>query len=188
MSGRDLKTIQSEPAGRLAEIVARRCFRRDKPGGSLSMVLRLFVVSFLSSSLLGCGGSDHLALAPVTGKVTLDGKPVSEGTILFRPDMGRAGRGKIENGAIVEASTYGINDGIVLGTHKIAIQPIPDIPPPAPSRVQGIDTPTPAYMLNLRPASAKVAIPAKYQDVDQSGLTFEIKDDDNELNIELTSQ
>jgi hypothetical protein len=141
------------------------------------------------TSILGCGGSNQLARAPVTGQVTLDGEPVSEATILFRPEVGRAGTGRVENGVIVEASTYGINDGIVLGTHKVAIQPIPDDPPPAPSRIEeenNIATPSPVQ--NPRPARAKSQIPAKYQDVDRSGLTVEIEEDDNELTLELTKE
>ena len=40
----------------------------------------------------------------------------------------------------------------------------------------------------LRPTTAKAEIPPKYQDVDRSGLTAEIKDDENELNLELTTK
>jgi hypothetical protein len=141
-------------------------------------------------TICGCGGSDQLPLAPVTGKVTVDGQPLQEGQLLFRPAIGRAGRGRVENGVIVEASTYGVNDGLVLGKHKVAIQPIPDVekvaPTNSPSGGQGKG---PSYVQNLREARTKAAtIPIKYQDVDGSGLEVEIQDDDNELTLELSSR
>ena len=156
---------------------------------------RFAICSVFFSALLGCGRSDQLALAPVTGKVTLDGQTVNEGTILFRPDSGRAGRAKIENGVIVEASTYGINDGIVLGTHRIAVQPIPEVEraakliAQAPPATGENKTSSPSYVQNLGEVRAEAAqIPTKYQDVDRSGLTFEIKENENELTLELTSK
>jgi hypothetical protein len=34
---------------------------------------------------LGCGGSHHLETAPVTGVVTIDGKPLGQGVVTFTP-------------------------------------------------------------------------------------------------------
>ncbi|HEX6960596.1 MAG TPA: hypothetical protein VF175_01920 [Lacipirellula sp.] len=155
---------------------------------------RLSLFAVLLASSVGCGGSgDQLPRAQVTGTVTLNGEPVPAATILFRPASGRAGRGKVENGVIVEASTYGINDGIVLGTHKIAVQPIPEVVPITGSRMDEPSTPgkstqtLPSYAADLRPARAKPAgIPAKYQDPDRSGLSAEITEDNSELTLELT--
>ncbi|RIK84334.1 MAG: hypothetical protein DCC67_04995 [Planctomycetota bacterium] len=147
------------------------------------------------SMIVGCDHSGRLDTAEVTGTVTLDGQPLSAGTILFRPESGRAGRGKVENGRIVEASTYGINDGIVLGEHKIAIQPIPDI---APVTVSRMEDPTdrvhnarqlPSYAPGGPRKRAQAApIPAKYHDPDQSGLTANIDEDGEELLLKLTSR
>lgn len=155
---------------------------------------KLTILAVIVASSIGCGGSgDQLPRAQVTGTVTLNGEPVPAATILFRPASGRAGRGKVENGVIVEASTYGINDGIVLGTHKIAVQPIPDVAPITASRMDEPTTPgkraqpLPSYAAELRPARANPAdIPAKYQDPDRSGLSAEITEDDHELTLELT--
>jgi hypothetical protein len=147
--------------------------------GLLSVVLAALTLS----ANFGCGGSEQLPLAPVTGKVTVDGQPLQEGRLLFRPATGRAGRGRVENGVIVEASTYGVNDGLVVGRHKVAIQPIPDVEKVAPTSA------SPSYVQNLREARAKAAtIPTKYQDVDGSGLEVEIQDDDNELTLELSNK
>jgi hypothetical protein len=161
--------------------------------GANTFTIRFLSVGMLAALALGCGsGGDQLPRAQVTGKVTLNGEPVSAATILFRPAAGRAGRGKVENGVIVETSTYGINDGIVLGTHKIALQPVPDVAPVTTSRLEDSGTsggsqPLPSYAADLRKPKAKPAdIPAKYQDPDLSGLTAEVSEDGSELTLELT--
>ena len=157
--------------------------------------IELMMLASLLVPASGCGDGDQLPRAQVTGKVTVDGEPLPAATILFRPDSGRAGRGKVENGVIVEASTYGINDGIVLGRHKLAIQAIPDVAPVIGSRIEeptdsgrSVQTP-PSYAPTRSQQKGKtVAIPKKYQDPEQSGLTAEITDDGNELSLELTKE
>lgn len=153
----------------------------------------LIVLASLLLPICGCGGNDdQMQCAQVTGKVTLDGEPVPAATILFRPDSGRAGRGKVENGIIVESSTYGINDGIVLGKHKIAIQAIPDVAPVTGSRIeeptdsQRSVQPPPSYAPSRSKEKTTIVIPKKYQDPEQSGLTADITEDGNELTLQLT--
>lgn len=155
----------------------------------------LTVLVCLVAPICGCGGSDQMECAQVTGSVTLDGEPLPTATILFRPDFGRAGRGKIENGIIVESSTYGINDGIVLGKHRIAVQAIPEVVPVTGSRIEEpvgsgrTIQPPPSYAPSRSKARTNtVVIPKKYQDPEQSGLTAEITADGNELNLQLMKQ
>lgn len=134
----------------------------------------------------GCADSNKLDRVPVTGRVTLDGNPLEEATILFRPETGRSGRGKIENGIIVSTGTYDIDDGVVPGNHKIAIQPIPDIPINPAGLIDG--DPSQARPQRPRRENRSVRIPSKYGNFDRSGLTAEITNGDNELTIELTSK
>ena len=147
--------------------------------------------------LAGCGGdSGKLPRAEVTGTVTVDGNPVNVGTIIFRPDSGRAGRGRIENGEIIETSTYGVDDGIVLGNHKIGIQPITRQLKPAESRMEDSGTNSrkndrrfvPEFSASTDQVLTSVRIPAKYRYPDRSGLTAEIVDGTNELVLELRSK
>src|SRR5688572_12505918 len=125
--------------------------------------VELTSLALFLASTIGCGRGDQLPLAKVTGKVTLNGAPLPAATILFRPDAGRAGRGRVENGVIVEASTYGINDGIVLGRHKIAVQPIPDVAPVTMSRMEEPSDagksmqPLPSYAKDMRQPKMKPA-------------------------------
>ena len=64
---------------------------------------RRFGVSLVALAVLllqGCGGSDETATYPVTGSVSLAGKPIEEGCIVFDPVDGQGGSamGSIENG------------------------------------------------------------------------------------------
>lgn len=45
----------------------------------------------LALALAGCG--DGLRLVPVTGTVTLDGLPLADATVVFRPEQGRLSAG-----------------------------------------------------------------------------------------------
>ena len=144
---------------------------------------------------VGCENSDRLSRAEVTGTVTLDGKPINTATIIFRPSSGRAGRGIVENGQIVTTATYDLNDGIVLGSHKLAIQPIVADIKPAPSRMDddpGTETPSkpPSVSRTELPAkpTTSVHIPAKYRHPDRSGLSAEIVAGENQLVLELQSK
>lgn len=144
----------------------------------------LSIVALLLS--IGCSDSSKLDRVPVTGSVTLNGSPLEAATILFRPGTGRSGRGKIENGRIVSTGTYDIDDGIVPGKHKIAIQPIPDIPINQANLMAGESND--AMPQPPKRPSRSVRIPAKYASFERSGITAEITNGENELTIELTSK
>lgn len=149
---------------------------------------RFWLFATLSLIATGCGGSDRLSRVPVTGTVKLDGNPLEKGTILFRPSTGRSGRGKIENGKIVSVGTYNIDDGIVPGQHKVAIQPIPDLPTTTFSLMDPEPQAERPRSQPKKPKKRSARIPSKYGSFDRSGLTADISDTDNELTFELTSQ
>lgn len=55
------------------------------------MISRIVIIAVLIS-MIGCGGATtRRATLTVKGKVTLDGKPVEGGTILFEPKDGKGG-------------------------------------------------------------------------------------------------
>src|SRR5690606_911968 len=57
------------------------------------------VPGFLSLLLAGCGGESGPPTASVKGKVSLDGKPLPIGTVMFRPEKGPIASGVVdENG------------------------------------------------------------------------------------------
>jgi hypothetical protein len=71
-------------------------------------------------TLAGCGDSDELPREPVSGTVTLDGKPLASGLITFQPegtDIATQGGGPIESGE------YAIprDQGLVPGKYTVSI-------------------------------------------------------------------
>lgn len=92
-----------------------------------------FCVNLLLLTLLGltgCGGS-RFPTAPVSGNVTLDGKPLTNATVSFEPiakrDDGVAGEisfGKLDgNGRFTLKTTSG-ESGAVVGNHRVRINTV----------------------------------------------------------------
>src|ERR1051326_1731749 len=77
----------------------------------------LFIVAIFCA---GCGPG-HPAVAPVRGKVLLDGHPLKIGMVNTLPAAGRGAHGVIQSGGSFQLHTYGKNDGALVGSHKIAI-------------------------------------------------------------------
>ncbi len=126
---------------------------------SLSTALALLVC------LTGCG-EEAPPTGEVTGMVTYQGKPLSEGTITFIPQGGRPGYGKIVDGVITEVSTHEPNDGAPLGPNQVTIQAMANA--------------------NDMYAPAKSLIPEHYASPDKSGLTANIQaDETNDLKFDL---
>lgn len=79
-------------------------------------------------AMVGCGSSEF-ETASVTGTVTSGGQPVDAGTIVFTPVasgdnnlVGKPATGYIRSGGFFTLSTYGNEDGAVVGTHKVTVQ------------------------------------------------------------------
>ena len=115
----------------------------------------------LVMSFAGCGKTGA-ELAPVTGRITLDGRPLENADILFQPDgskppsacrTGADGRYDLAYKRGVMGGTLGSN------TVRITISPDAVANPPN--------------------------IPARYNT--ESGLTKEVKSGPNEFNFDLTT-
>ena len=122
----------------------------------------------------GCGDADRMTTGGVTGIVTLDGEPLDNAQIVFYTDQ-RMGLGNIVSGEIKDVTTYTQGDGVLLGTHRVAIRPKVD-----------------EALLMQEPTEAKIkleesGIPLKYRDPGLSGLNAEITAGGNSVNFELKS-
>ena len=128
------------------------------------------VVVSLLGTVSGCGQSHELETADVQGIVTLDGRPVHSGSVIFTPPRGRAAKGVIGPDGTFSLSTYAAGDGAILGVHQVTIV----------AREKG------SGGSEGRPG--KSLIPERYGSPTVSGLSFEVKaDGPNVANFELTS-
>jgi hypothetical protein len=76
---------------------------------------------------VGCNESPY-ELAPVRGKVTIDGQPMTSGRVLFAPvaqggevNVGKPAFGHIQSDGSFVLRTYTDGDGAVVGNHWVTI-------------------------------------------------------------------
>lgn len=143
----------------------------DMPA-SVAKVLLCAAVVLLC--LVGCGGGPDLPpTAPVSGTVTLDGKPVPRGMVQFVPDASQGTQGPPAVGAIdsdghYELSTAGV-EGAVVGRHRVRVD--------AREPWTNDDDPPPESL-----------IPERYNNPGTSGLTVEVQPDThNSIDLPLSS-
>ena len=123
--------------------------------------------------LAGCRDKSQLSVASVTGTVTLDGKPLTQGTVIFTPERGRAARGEIGSDGSFTLSTYGESDGASVGTHQVSI-----------IAIEGDEEV--GFESSVEP---KWLIPRRYGAAATSGLEFEVEaGEQNEPRFDLSSK
>ncbi len=143
-------------------------------GRSAKLGLCCSTCFFAISLLLGCDSSKH-QLAPVSGIVTLDGEPLSEGVINFQPMAGKkVNVGPGSNARTDAQGRFVLNTtddqlGAIVGKHRVRIY---SFSPESP-RVDDTDS---------EPPSERV--PERYNY--RSNLTFEVSaEGTSEANFEL---
>jgi len=126
-------------------------------------LLSLFCLGLLS----GCGDTGE-GLVPVRGTVTLDGIPLSDAEIIFRPANGRPSLGKTDSQGKYQLRYSAEKTGVLVGTHAVTISTAGDQP-------DDEDAPT-----------GKERVPAEYNT--RTTLTAEVKAGLTEpINFDLTS-
>ncbi|QDV17310.1 hypothetical protein Pan153_19450 [Gimesia panareensis] len=87
------------------------------------------LIMVLAVTLPGCGGSiKEYPTANVTGKVTCNGEPVANVRVYFAPiaksggvNAGKSGSGSTKEDGTFTISTYGTEDGAVVGSHNVMV-------------------------------------------------------------------
>ena len=122
--------------------------------------------------LAGCGGK----LAQVTGKVTLDDRPLERGTVTFHPvKAGPLGIGALQPGGTYQIKS-GDQSGVPPGDYQVTVVATAD--PPKPAAGAGPAPEAPPALLT----------PAKYGKVETSGLRFTVPAGGGSFPIPLKSQ
>jgi hypothetical protein len=126
--------------------------------------LTLFLLLAALGVLGGCGNK-RLPVAPAQGQVFYQGKPLAFGSVMFQPSVGPPARGVIQSDGSFQLSTYGTNDGAVVGPHKVRIACFETQRPSngAPAARQG------------EVGVGRSLIPQKYSNFDTGGLRVEVK-------------
>ena len=119
----------------------------------------LFCLSFF---LVGCGDG-RPSRVPVSGRVTIDGKPLTAGYIQVCPANQRAATGTIGPDGRFKLTTFDPNDGCIVGKHPVAVG----------GREQKV-------------SSFLWLAPKKYGDLNTSGLEVEITGPTDNVEINLT--
>ena len=87
------------------------------------------ICALLAASFSGCGGN-KFDVAPVRGKVTCGGQPVTSGIVTFVPvapegggEPGKAASGRIGPDGTFVLNTYETGDGAIIGRHTVYYAP-----------------------------------------------------------------
>ena len=121
------------------------------------------VLAIMAMASSGCsdGRPDRIA---VSGTVLIDGEPLTVGIVQFVPEGTRPSGAKISKDGSFTLTCFDGGDGIVPGTHKVAI----------------------VAKEMVSESKAKWHAPAKYANFRTSGLSFEVTEPTDDLKIELT--
>jgi hypothetical protein len=96
--------------------------RATSAGRAIGMVVRrvCLVMMVTIAASLGCGDGRPARLA-VSGQVLIDGKPLTYGFVRFVPEHGRPSGGRLDDQGRFTLSSYGENDGIIPGAHRVEV-------------------------------------------------------------------
>lgn len=163
---------------------------------SMSLLAYCLVPLFL---FIGCDRG--IKIVPVTGMVTLDGKPLPLKSVYFFPDRTSGTEGNGAGGYTDPESNYylianlggatGDQRGAPPGKYRVTVAE-PAIPITAENfkemttTLTESDVPAPAIGLPARPE--KRTIPAIYANAETTPLIVEVPENGGEVNLELTSK
>ncbi len=125
-------------------------------------------------------------MGTVHGTVTFEGKPISEGSIIFEVSGARPATGKIKDGKIVDVTTFTPDDGVAVGEAAVAIYAKSGTAATAvaasPDANQG------KLAKGYMGAGQASLIPERYNNPSTSQLTCVIQPGENELEFDLTKK
>jgi hypothetical protein len=101
---------------------------------------------------------------PVKGRVTIDGKPLEAGNVLFYPAENRVAMAKIQPDGTFTLSTYDFGDGCVTGRHPVSVNA--------------------SKLINQQ--TMRWFAPKKYAGADTSELEFEVTEPTDAAEIKLS--
>ncbi|MEQ1830078.1 MAG: hypothetical protein ABL921_29220 [Pirellula sp.] len=144
--------------------------------------LRLVVLLF-AFTLLGCGGDPYGPTGKITGKLTMDGKPLPAGHAVSFMQM--------STGFLAFGMTDAKGDFVVSSFNK-GNMPIGKydvmIAPPTGGDVSNLSAEERFENPELTAPKQRVLFPARYRETTKSGLQYEVTKGDNHFEIDLKSK
>jgi hypothetical protein len=142
-------------------------------------MIHLSVVLAVSAALIGCGDSGP-DKGEVTGKVTYNGSALEGAIVTFHP-----AEGALATGTTDASGQYTLE--AVVGDHKVAVKKSTGSDLGGDTATEGPGDMEKMYLQAKDQAEeAKSAIPEKYGDPEQSGLTTTVSSGSNTYDITLT--
>lgn len=136
-----------------------------------SVVVAAILIAVGSFLVTGCGKS-QMPVTKVKGTVEVDGKTLTSGNVLFRPEKGPIASGTIQPDGTFVLTTYPDRDGAVRGTHKVAVTSYEE---PEGDASQG------------ELALGRSLLPARYADPDSSGITVIVGEKPENVTLTVTT-
>lgn len=142
----------------------------------------LLVQTFLGAC--GCGAK-QAERGKVSGLVTIDGKPVTEGHVCFWPLSGRPALGQIGPDGTYRLTTYSPDDGAKIGPHRVTIEAKQVIG--KQDRPKSIEDEAKLKQPSTR---GKVVwlVPESYSKLESSKLDAIVEQGDNRIDFALSSK
>ena len=132
----------------------------------------------------GCGPS-YPPTYQVTGKVTVDGQPLQQGTITFYPTQGRSALGKIQPDGSYTLTTFNDDDGAVPGSHQVTIKATQVSGPAAPSSFEEELAQAQAGGVS-QTATVTWLVPEKYSRRETTPLTAVVAEKATRIDFDIT--
>jgi hypothetical protein len=129
--------------------------------------------------LVGCGDGGDAGTVPVHGVVLLDGQPLDQAAVAF---IGKGGA-RLASASTDSAGKFSLNAS--LGKNQVTVSK--DAPAAAVADTGDGLMPTDAEFAKL-PPPPKAGVPAKYADPKTSGLTINVVDGMEQIELSLNSK
>lgn len=160
---------------------------------SVKSLLNLALAVSCSLAVGGCGG-EKFETAPAKGSVTFGGKKVTGGTITLSPVAsgsdkrysGKAAIGTIQSDGTFVLTTYGDDDGAIIGKHQVTYSP-PEDEGNEDNEGSGKDENT-ISKAELKKRDRNQSSQLSQLEVAEKSRTVEITAGDNVLKIELSKK
>ena len=147
--------------------------------------MRRFSVCFLSLTILtvflGCSKKEQPKTYAVTGRVTLEGAPLADATVMFQPvEGGSFGYGVSDADGLFVISTFEVGDGAIPGEHQVVVTKRAPAAELAGGDADGKSESQPKI-------EDFKAVPKRYSNAETSGLKVIVGEDIETVELKLSS-